>query len=882
MPPPRMTAAVFRTGSRSLQIGSTQGPPDTFPHLLRFVAVEPDTTYRLRAAVRTRDLEPRGREALGATVEIFEWDRPGAGQPRAHHGQLPRERGTSERWRELDYVFRTSPETHALMLSLVAAHGPATGLAWFDDLSLAQLSDAGGWLRGERYRSLSRSESHQLLRMVSVDNDTRPAIVAPPGTTWEWPVRLEAPTTLRYGVAAESDAPDAPPFCFSVTLDDRVVDERCTSTAAADPPEWSDVRVDLEPTAGGHGTLLFATRGSRANPGPQIGAWSDPRLSRPADAASRRPNIVMVIFDTLRADHVGAEGYTRRPTTPSIDAFAARSVRFARAYAPSAWTATSLASLMTSRYPSQHGGGLRIAREIEISDQVTPQARRELGCSPIAPGEILLPQRLRQAGYETVGFHGNSFFGRELGFGRGFDRYQFSIGEQLVTSRERVDLAREWLRSRKLAGETRPYFLVMHFMDPHLPYRMRREFYDAFGPPLMPLSRAFDPTLPFVAFPRWTEATRGDRAAIDQIIGSYDSEIAVADRAAGQLLDILDDDNTVIVLLSDHGEGFGEHGYFGHGNSMYDELLRVPLYIRLPGDRAAGTVIEEPVSLLDVMPTLLELVGLPLPEAAEGTVLPLPEMDRRPRPRAGILAEGAFLGPDQTALIRDGYKYVLTHAQGWLGFQDGTPEERRMGIRRPAREALYRLDDDPAEALDLGRPDGRTAGTQRLLEAMRRTVMDWTEATSSGLHLRCRGFQSPLKITLSSSETLAEIKPLRLEADDDVHVAPSRRRAEIVFLPSPKGAAGNQEADGLIIRTVDPRARIRLELPSDCETNIPPDLQMEDPALPRGPGEWDARAMSSCHCDLWVVRRPGFSDTPQATGLDESTLERLKALGYVN
>ena len=124
VPPPRMTAAVFRTGSRSLQIGSTQGPPDTFPHLLRFVAVEPDTTYRLRAAVRTRDLEPRGREALGATVEIFEWDRPGAGQPRAHHGQLPRERGTSEGWRELDYVFRTSPETHALTLSLVAAHGP--------------------------------------------------------------------------------------------------------------------------------------------------------------------------------------------------------------------------------------------------------------------------------------------------------------------------------------------------------------------------------------------------------------------------------------------------------------------------------------------------------------------------------------------------------------------------------------------------------------------------------------------------------------------------------------------------------------------------------------------------------------------------------------
>jgi arylsulfatase A-like enzyme len=405
---------------------------------------------------------------------------------------------------------------------------------------------------------------------------------------------------------------------------------------------------------------------------------------------------------------------------------------------------------MTARYPSQHGAGLRIPREIEFSDLVTPPGRRAHGHSGLAPSEVTLAQLLATAGYETAGFHRNLLFDAELGFARGFDRYEYYRGEDLAGGIEGAELAREWMRARSEAESDSPFFLLFHLMDPHLPFRMRNEYYDAFGPPLLPANHTLDPAQPFVSFHDWTRQRVENDADLARVIAMYDSEIAYADRAFGMVLEELERaGDTILVLLSDHGEGFGEHGKFEHGNSMYDELLRVPLYLRLPDRQGASSVIEDPVSLLDVVPTLLQLIGRAPLEVMEGT--PLPGLAPAPgseRPRSGLLAEGTFLGPDQTALIRDGYKYVLTHPQGYLGFQDGGPEQRRARARRPAREELYRLEEDPEESRDLASVE------MEITRSMRDAVREHLETLSRGLHVRCGGEgRASLGLTLEMNAT---------------------------------------------------------------------------------------------------------------------------------
>ncbi|MBV8202937.1 MAG: sulfatase-like hydrolase/transferase [Acidobacteria bacterium] len=316
--------------------------------------------------------------------------------------------------------------------------------------------------------------------------------------------------------------------------------------------------------------------------------------ARRADRSPEVPQgtpVVLISIDTLRADHLPAYGY-RGVDTPAIDALRADAVLFARAYTQTPLTLPSHTALLTGLLPAVTG----------VRDNVG----YSLDAARVAGGELpYLPFILKQHGYATGGAVSAYVLQGKTGLGKGFDFYEDSIefrsgaglGGLQRPGTETLRLVLPWLRAAA-AAPARPFFLFFHIYEPHTPY---------------------DPPEPYASrYPL-----------------KYDGEIATADAIVGRLLDELRRagayDRAIVVLLSDHGEGLGDHGEDEHGVLLYNEAIHVPLLLKLPRRQLAGRVAGAPVALTDVAPTLLGLLGLPVPAAMRGTSLlaTLGQPDRR-------------------------------------------------------------------------------------------------------------------------------------------------------------------------------------------------------------------------------------------------------------
>jgi arylsulfatase A-like enzyme len=294
-------------------------------------------------------------------------------------------------------------------------------------------------------------------------------------------------------------------------------------------------------------------------------------------------NVVLVTVDTLRSDRLGAYGYHRN-TTPHLDRFLARGARFADARTVEPLTNPSLASMLTSLYPHEHGS-----------------TRNGI---PIRSGLPSLARSLGERGYVTAAFVGNWTLKRDIsGLDRHFGTYEevFSRKRWLLlkgeaTARDLTDEALAWLDDRLETRPDRPFFLWLHYTEPHAPYRLQ------------------DVVLPQLGFaPNTSELGPRDR---------YDTEVAFVDAAIGRFLEALDrrsePGDTLVVFTSDHGESLGEHGYWGHGRHLYDEGLRIPMGIVWPERVPARTVVGQLASILDLTPTVLGLLGHPSPPRLRG------------------------------------------------------------------------------------------------------------------------------------------------------------------------------------------------------------------------------------------------------------------------
>lgn len=412
--------------------------------------------------------------------------------------------------------------------------------------------------------------------------------------------------------------------------------------------------------AGAAWWLAATDGGALRDPGAAV-ASSAPAAVDPARAL--RPNVLLVTIDTLRADHVSSNGYGRR-TTPFLDAVAADGVRFARAYSTSSWTVPGVVSLLSGTAPSAHGVVHGRAEQGKIRGQ------------EVVPDDLpWLAAELRAAGYRTFAVTANTHLAGELGFARGFDRYA-CVG---FAPARRVERALEPMLEA-IHGGRGPWLVWLHLFDPHMPYRPREPFLTE----LWPAPRPRHPDLERLRAPHapLDEPVEGDRLAY--LTALYDAEIRFADAALRRLTRALGADDALVVVTSDHGEELMEHGGLGHGQSLHPEVIAVPLVIRRPDRRGAGSVIAEPVSLVDVLPTVLAELGLPVPSGVSGQ-----ELFGEPRDRP-IVAELSRGGPLR-ALI-----------EGDLQLVDKPGEGAR----------LFALRDDPAPAAEL--TDERPGDVERM------------------------------------------------------------------------------------------------------------------------------------------------------------------------
>jgi arylsulfatase A-like enzyme len=574
--------------------------------------------------------------------------------------------------------------------------------------------------------------------------------------------------------------------------------------------------VDLRAHAGRRVRLSFETSSQAALRDPKSAAWGNPVLTSRDEG---QPLVVVYLVDTLRADHTSVYGYAR-PTTPRLAELARDGVVFENAVAQSSWTRPAVASLLTSLLPAEHGA-------VFVRGRVMP------------PTETLA-EMLDARGFATAAAVSNTVVSApRTGFEQGFHVFL----DRRPQAQDTVDAALERLGA--MAG--RPAFLYVHTMDPHIPYAPPEPWLSMFEPKPTPQAPGRDP--------------RRDPDPVanrDAFVARYDGEIAYGDAQLGRFLDELKArglyDRALIVFLSDHGEEFYDHGDWGHGVSLYEELVRIPLVVKYPRQRGAGRRVSRLVQHVDVVPTVLRELGLPIPERLAG----------RPLQEAGTAAE-------RPALLEVSHRGHVLH---------GVRRGREKYLRRfsPADDEVYfDLAQDPGE-------ERNAVGTLgERLRALRAEIGPSLRPNPFHNVVRCVG-PGAYELEIGVAGWIEDVDGTGLGKNGSVTLAPERERLgvlcrpgpgesrELRFIARPRGTrvtlSGRRE--GRPLRPEEVRlggeAVAARELPS-----VLPDLDSAPEFKPFAPQQARSGVYS------WIEKRPG----DDVLELDASAQEQLRALGYI-
>ena len=486
---------------------------------------------------------------------------------------------------------------------------------------------------------------------------------------WAWPiepsridlgqVRSHRGVRLALGFGIQEAAWDAggPPVDFVLVAKPRgrgpkrILWQRRLDPARVEADRgWQETEVDLSPQAGAELRLLLAARTAERGRA-SLPVWARPALIDDTSAGAARPGIILLSLDTLRADHVSAYGYARR-TTPALDRLAASGVLFEQAVAPFPSTTASHMTMLTSLLPCAHG--------------------------VLGPGSLLgqgiptLAERLAAQGYATAAITEDGLIKGDIGFERGFDTYRDLVGtgsEPLGLFDRGIALARAWLeRHGRL-----PFFLFLHTYQVHIPYKVPDHYKGLF--PVEPTA---------------SEARRQE--------ADYDAGLRHADDLVAGFVAFLEQSgvlaHTFLVVTSDHGTEFDDHGGIGHAHGVYEEQVRVPLIVVHP-TLPRGRRVHPQVGLVDLAPTLLALAGAPAVPTFTGTSL-VPLLRDGTVPPRDLFAEQLWWEPRHTLL--------RTARYAW--------------IDKPGGLELYDLVNDPREQRNLGREraDLAAEGGRRIAE----------------------------------------------------------------------------------------------------------------------------------------------------------------------
>jgi arylsulfatase A-like enzyme len=567
--------------------------------------------------------------------------------------------------------------------------------------------------------------------------------------------------------------------------------------------------------------------------------------------------MVVIAVDALRADALSGYG-NPRPTSPALDRRMDGGILCTEAWSTSSWTLPAFGSLFTGVYPSRHGA-----------------TATDLALDPSLP---LLPEILSTAGYRTMGVASVTFLGPKYGFDRGFDDYDHRRSRVAVGRRapEVFSIATEMVER---AGDE-PAFLFVHLFDVHYefapPEPWERRFDPAYEGPwkgrlggerglMVRVKREGSPELDELP----ERSKRHIRALYDGELGAVDREI---DAFLRRLARMRDPASTLVVFLSDHGDEFWEHGGFEHGHSLHEEVVRIPVAAWWPGRIDSGTVDAEPLSLADLMPTLLEAAGVEPPPGLDG-VSRWSRWTGRGRASGDgdrvILAEGGLYGEPLWAVRRGEHKLMACPFDG-------------------AGAELYDLDDDPGERRR------READDPALAARLTRDLRDATGDRGEGWWVVWSGAdrEAPLEIDVEGEGTVVGVEgygvltgyrgPDVVETDEDgarlsIRGRSRRGRAAVRFrwIPESEGAlpwARAGDGDAL------PPGTVRVGAAGE-EMRLPIGL---DPDLARADSVTLRRALSGTgRSEPWIFYLPERRTPSAAEAPDARTRETLRSLGYL-
>ena len=654
-----------------------------------------------------------------------------------------------------------------------------------------------------------------------------------------YPVTIPPNATLQFGLTASAlvfaiESPElSQPVTTRITFTDESGSEELykRKIQLRNRPEdsaWFDEAINLKELAGRSGTLRFETTSEVADDtGITVVYWSTPRITQ-TTATAAAPNLLFITIDCLRADHVGAYGYPY-PTTPNIDGLSADGIRFAHAYANAPMTLPSIPQIFTSQlFPSRD--------------------------------EPLLTAPFSKAGIPSAAFVNNAWI--PLWLSQGAHADPPGTFDQIISgsldARAITDKALAWVADH----QQNRFALYLHYLDAHTPYRPPARWREIF------IDKNYQGPIGDT-FKDDKGAARGKYNADDQkkIIALYDAGIRYIDAQIGRLLQDLKRtghfDDTLIVISADHGEELWDHGSFFHGQSLYEELLHIPLIVRLPEGKDAGRVVERTVQGIDLAPSILDWMDLPSPDQFQGEKLGQ-RLEQAPRDFIATATQAQF--PTRYAIRRGNTKLVESLDLA--------------GVER------FQLDTDPEETSPASIDDTATAALANDLRAARSILRErgfqaqLVAAGNTEIHLKM--VSAPISSTFLTLDRRGEKGRLQL--------SPDGRRLEIRGPAAGFGFRFDRLKDSNNLGNRD-LMTFAAYAPSGAEAELlismggsgkHPDadtLNLNDPALESAKDPSCKAPARGVHLCLWHYPGEKVSALPEIK--DPALRERLRALGYI-
>ena len=560
------------------------------------------------------------------------------------------------------------------------------------------LPPAGGRARIQGV-SLRRPGTPGEPRSVAAGDEAGPVLAQGAGTRLEYALRIPEAVELRF--TPRLRAGEAAVFRVELTVEGEPARESFRrEVRAGERPR--EVRVPLPGDVGRPALLVLEVD---SDSGGAVGEWVAPRVLGREDPAAetrvgetpgpalrdlrrrlRDTGVLLIVLDAAAAGHLGCYGYPR-DTTPEIDRIAAHGVVFDRAYTPASYTTLAMASLWTAQHPEQHHHG-----------------RRPAGALP--EGRVVLPELLEEQGTRVTAFVGNPNAGRLAGLARGFAAVEpLRLASKGPGPGDDGRSSLEQIAAALVARGPGPSLTYLHYLEPHFPYDPPPPFDTRFGvAEHLPADASTDPS--------WFHSVnlgrvRPSTEEIGHLVRLYDGNLAAVDDEVGRLRRRLEAagrwDDLLVIVTADHGEAFGEHGLLTHAAQVYEESVRIPLIVKLPGETPSRRY-GVPVDLIDLGATLADVFGVGAGDAFQGRSL-LPLLAGEPLAPRAIVTRNASERPTYGLVDGD---LKLIH-------------DPRLGMTE-----LFDLGTDPGETEDLSTERGVTA------ELLRQSLYRWLRDLDRG------------------------------------------------------------------------------------------------------------------------------------------------------